>query len=93
MLRQLCVPRDAPFSGFVAALMCGRVTLAARRRSTLFGEVPNAERNETYDRPSATFLAVQTDIAEAVTKALTASIDSGEHLSQSRAHEGFQFSN
>src|ERR1700723_384930 len=47
----------------------------------------------TYDRPSANFLAVPTDIAEAVTKALTASIDSGEHLSQSRAHEGFQFSN
>jgi transcriptional activator of cad operon len=49
--------------------------------------------SETYDRPSANFLVVQNDIAAAVTKALTASIDSGEHLSQSRAHQGFQLSN
>jgi transcriptional activator of cad operon len=49
--------------------------------------------SETYDRPSANFLVVQNDIAAAVTKALTASIDSGEHLSQSRSHQGFQFSN
>jgi transcriptional activator of cad operon len=49
--------------------------------------------SETYDRPSANFLVVQNDIAAAVTKALTASIDSGERLSQGRAHQGFQFSN
>jgi transcriptional activator of cad operon len=49
--------------------------------------------SETYDRPSANFLVVQNDIAAAVTKALTASIDSGERLSQSRSHQGFQFSN